>query len=176
MLPFSCIVGRTQEEYLFLQDLVSLSYTLNHNSQASKLLSITKYFQICSLGAPQDSGISLQTVLELGPTIPIFGVCMGLQCIGEAFGGNIYLCTRPLVFSRPRFLSLKLLCTWICREDYPCSFWSDAWKKLSSSLWWGIRKGLIRWLAKVWFDFWTIESAKFYFISFIYCSYWFHGY
>ncbi|PWZ41244.1 Anthranilate synthase beta subunit 2, chloroplastic, partial [Zea mays] len=28
-------------------------------------------------GAPQDSGISLQTVLELGPTIPIFGVCMG---------------------------------------------------------------------------------------------------
>jgi len=40
-------------------------------------------------GAPRDSGISLQTVLELGPTIPIFGVCMGLQCIGEAFGGKI---------------------------------------------------------------------------------------
>lgn len=40
-----------------------------------------------SAGAPQDSGISLQTVLELGPTIPLFGVCMGLQCIGEAFGG-----------------------------------------------------------------------------------------
>ncbi|XP_010271175.1 PREDICTED: anthranilate synthase beta subunit 2, chloroplastic-like isoform X2 [Nelumbo nucifera] len=40
-------------------------------------------------GAPQDSGISLQTVLELGPVIPLFGVCMGLQCIGEAFGGKI---------------------------------------------------------------------------------------
>lgn len=40
-------------------------------------------------GEPQDSGISLQTVLELGPTIPIFGVCMGLQCMGEAFGGKI---------------------------------------------------------------------------------------
>ncbi|XP_059446208.1 anthranilate synthase beta subunit 1, chloroplastic-like [Corylus avellana] len=40
-------------------------------------------------GTPQDSGISLQTVLELGPTIPLFGVCMGLQCIGEAFGGKI---------------------------------------------------------------------------------------
>ncbi|KAJ6800889.1 anthranilate synthase beta subunit 1, chloroplastic-like [Iris pallida] len=40
-------------------------------------------------GAPRDSGISLQTVLELGPSIPLFGVCMGLQCIGEAFGGNI---------------------------------------------------------------------------------------
>ncbi|XP_057536686.1 anthranilate synthase beta subunit 2, chloroplastic-like [Amaranthus tricolor] len=40
-------------------------------------------------GAPQDSGISLATVLELGPTVPIFGVCMGLQCIGEAFGGKV---------------------------------------------------------------------------------------
>ncbi|KAJ4792946.1 Anthranilate synthase component 2 [Rhynchospora pubera] len=40
-------------------------------------------------GSPRDSGISLQTVLELGPTIPIFGVCMGLQCIGEAYGGKI---------------------------------------------------------------------------------------
>ncbi|KAF5795348.1 putative anthranilate synthase [Helianthus annuus] len=40
-------------------------------------------------GAPQDSGISLQTVLELGPDVPLFGVCMGLQCIGEAFGGKI---------------------------------------------------------------------------------------
>ncbi|XP_058728280.1 anthranilate synthase beta subunit 2, chloroplastic-like [Vicia villosa] len=40
-------------------------------------------------GTPQDSGISLQTVLELGPTVPVFGVCMGLQCMGEAFGGKI---------------------------------------------------------------------------------------
>ncbi|XP_047341695.1 anthranilate synthase beta subunit 2, chloroplastic-like [Impatiens glandulifera] len=40
-------------------------------------------------GAPQDSGISLQTVLQLGPIVPVFGVCMGLQCIGEAFGGKI---------------------------------------------------------------------------------------
>ncbi|KAG0631474.1 hypothetical protein M758_1G256000 [Ceratodon purpureus] len=40
-------------------------------------------------GAPQDSGISLQVVRELGPTIPLFGVCMGLQCMGEAFGGKI---------------------------------------------------------------------------------------
>jgi len=104
---FSCIIGRTQEEYLFLQGLVSLSCWI---SQELKLLSIlymniTKYFQICSLGEPQDSGISLQTVLELGPTIPIFGVCMGLQCIGEAFGGNIYLYTSSLVCSRPDLVS-----------------------------------------------------------------------
>ncbi|KAI3987589.1 hypothetical protein MKX01_021501 [Papaver californicum] len=40
-------------------------------------------------GAPKDSGISLQTVLELVPIVPLFGVCMGLQCIGEAYGGKI---------------------------------------------------------------------------------------
>lgn len=42
------------------------------------------------VGTPQDSGISLQTVLELGPVVPVFGVCMGLQCIGEAFGGESF--------------------------------------------------------------------------------------
>ena len=42
------------------------------------------------IGTPQDSGISLQTVLELGPVVPLFGVCMGLQCIGEAFGGKSF--------------------------------------------------------------------------------------
>jgi hypothetical protein len=38
-------------------------------------------------GKPTDSGISLQAVRELGPDFPLFGVCMGHQCIGEAFGG-----------------------------------------------------------------------------------------
>ncbi len=40
-------------------------------------------------GRPEDSGISLQIVQELGPRIPVFGVCMGHQCIGQIFGGRI---------------------------------------------------------------------------------------
>ena len=40
-------------------------------------------------GTPQDSGISLEIVRKLGPSIPLLGVCMGLQCMGEAFGGKI---------------------------------------------------------------------------------------
>ncbi|KAF6258030.1 class I glutamine amidotransferase-like protein [Scenedesmus sp. NREL 46B-D3] len=40
-------------------------------------------------GKPTDSGISLQAVRELGPDFPLFGVCMGHQCIGEAFGGAV---------------------------------------------------------------------------------------
>lgn len=44
----------------------------------------TSWFFLFTAGAPKDSGISMQTVLELGPIVPLFGVCMGLQCIGEA--------------------------------------------------------------------------------------------
>lgn len=40
-------------------------------------------------GTPDDSGIALQAVRELGPEMPLFGVCMGHQCIGQVFGGNI---------------------------------------------------------------------------------------
>ena len=40
-------------------------------------------------GRPEDSGISIQAVRELGPRMPLFGVCMGHQCIGEVFGGRI---------------------------------------------------------------------------------------
>ncbi|MCL7022793.1 hypothetical protein MKW94_020926 [Papaver nudicaule] len=40
-------------------------------------------------GTPQDSGISLQINCSGTWTVPLFGVCMGLQCIGEAFGGKI---------------------------------------------------------------------------------------
>jgi hypothetical protein len=47
-------------------------------------------------GKPTDSGISLQAVRELGPDFPLFGVCMGHQCIGEAFGGALHTVTNML--------------------------------------------------------------------------------
>ncbi|UPQ96834.1 beta subunit of anthranilate synthase [Chloropicon primus] len=40
-------------------------------------------------GTPEESGISLETVEKLGPKFPLFGVCMGHQCIGQIFGGNV---------------------------------------------------------------------------------------
>lgn len=40
-------------------------------------------------GRPEDSGISLAVVKELGPDFPVFGVCMGHQCIGQTFGGRV---------------------------------------------------------------------------------------
>lgn len=40
-------------------------------------------------GTPEDSGIALEAVRDLGPDFPLFGVCMGHQCIGQVFGGDI---------------------------------------------------------------------------------------
>jgi anthranilate synthase component II len=36
---------------------------------------------------PSAAGISIALILKLYTTIPIFGVCLGMQCINEAFGG-----------------------------------------------------------------------------------------
>ena len=40
-------------------------------------------------GTPDDSGISMELIEKFKEKIPIFGVCLGLQCIGEFFGGDV---------------------------------------------------------------------------------------
>lgn len=40
-------------------------------------------------GRPEDAGISLDLIQQLGKTLPILGVCLGHQSIGQVFGGQI---------------------------------------------------------------------------------------
>lgn len=39
--------------------------------------------------APRDAGVSVDVIKEFGGKLPILGVCLGHQAIGEAFGGKI---------------------------------------------------------------------------------------
>jgi anthranilate synthase component 2 len=45
---------------------------------------------------PAESGISTDVVRRFGPTTPILGVCLGHQCIGAAYGGDIVRAGRPM--------------------------------------------------------------------------------
>ena len=45
------------------------------------------------IGRPEDSGVSMEVIQELGEEIPIMGVCMGLQCMAQVFGGTPILHT-----------------------------------------------------------------------------------
>ena len=43
---------------------------------------------------PNEAGISLEIVKTLGMVTPILGVCLGHQCIGQAFGGKVVRADR----------------------------------------------------------------------------------
>jgi anthranilate synthase/aminodeoxychorismate synthase-like glutamine amidotransferase len=40
-------------------------------------------------GRPEDAGISVEVIRTMGSTVPVFGVCLGHQAIGYAFGGDV---------------------------------------------------------------------------------------
>jgi len=45
---------------------------------------------------PKEAGISVDVIRTLGGRIPILGVCLGHQCIGEAFGGQVIRAPAPV--------------------------------------------------------------------------------
>ena len=45
---------------------------------------------------PNEAGICLEVVERLSGEVPLFGVCLGLQSIGQAFGGKVTRAPRPM--------------------------------------------------------------------------------
>lgn len=54
-------------------------------------------------GAPVDAGVSIEAVKHFSTRVPVLGVCLGHQCIGEAFGATV---ARALVGPRHGKLSV----------------------------------------------------------------------
>ena len=47
-------------------------------------------------GTPEGAGVSLPAVKALSGRIPILGICLGHQCIGAAFGGEVGRARTPM--------------------------------------------------------------------------------
>jgi anthranilate synthase component II len=47
-------------------------------------------------GRPEDAGVTMEVIRRLGAQTPIFGVCLGHQAIGAAFGGSVVRASVPM--------------------------------------------------------------------------------
>jgi len=45
---------------------------------------------------PNNAGVTLEFIKKFKGKIPMFGVCLGMQCIGQAFGGKIILAKKAM--------------------------------------------------------------------------------
>jgi anthranilate synthase/aminodeoxychorismate synthase-like glutamine amidotransferase len=75
------IAQHTDEYEVFRNDKISLEEIANKEPNGILISPGPK--------RPEDAGICVELIRQLGKEIPMFGVCLGLQSIGYAFGGKV---------------------------------------------------------------------------------------
>jgi len=68
----------------------------NDTATVDELVNLKPRHVIISPGpcTPNEAGISVELITALNDSAPILGVCLGHQCIGQAFGGKIVRASR----------------------------------------------------------------------------------
>jgi len=51
-------------------------------------------------GTPRDAGVTIPVIERFGATIPMLGVCLGHQAIGEAYGGTVIRAPRGVMHGK----------------------------------------------------------------------------
>jgi anthranilate synthase/aminodeoxychorismate synthase-like glutamine amidotransferase len=81
----------------YLSELDRVITLRNDKTSVEKIRSLAPSHIVISPGpgTPSDAGISGQVIRELSGQIPILGVCLGHQSIGEVFGARIKRASEP---------------------------------------------------------------------------------
>jgi anthranilate synthase/aminodeoxychorismate synthase-like glutamine amidotransferase len=83
----------------YVRELGETPLVRRHDAIAvDEILELTPSHIIISPGpcSPKEAGISTDVVRGIGAQIPILGVCLGHQCIGAAYGGEIVRAGLPM--------------------------------------------------------------------------------
>lgn len=74
----------------YLEDLnAEVTVYRNDEFELSELEKFDKILLSPGPGIPEEAGLLKQVIQKYAPTKSILGICLGLQAIGEVFGGNL---------------------------------------------------------------------------------------
>ncbi len=65
-------------------------------------------------GTPDDSGVSIEAIHNLGSRIPVLGVCLGHQAIAAAYGAKVVRANRIMHGKTARFFTTAAVSIRIC--------------------------------------------------------------
>lgn len=83
----------------YLEELGHSTHVVRNDAiDAAALAAMAPEAIILSPGpcTPNEAGASLEIVARLSGRIPILGICLGHQCIGQAFGGRVRRARHPM--------------------------------------------------------------------------------